>query len=161
MTTEVRTNIFTSSEPRPLYCMQPPRAPPPSPLQIHRVIPLTQIIDFFFSLLLPFLKIFYAGAWKCQGRHAGSKIYWEFIDHQKLLSKAKERREEEEGKKGKSPRERPAHRNATAVSHFTPEQELIWPNLHIRVFAQIQSNVNGGADTIRGFKAEYLAVFQL
>lgn len=63
--------------PWPVYCV-------PGPLQIHRVIPLTQIMDFTF------LKICYVGAWKCQGRHPGSEIYWEFIDHKTLLSKEKE-----------------------------------------------------------------------
>ena len=37
------------------------------------------------------LKICYVGVWKCQGRHPGSEIYWEFIDHQTLLSKEAER----------------------------------------------------------------------
>lgn len=123
MTTEARTNIFTSSEaftlhPWPVYCTR-------GPLQIHRVIPLTQIIDFAF------LKICYVGAWKCQGRHPGSEIYWEFIDHQKLLSK--------EESKGKSRQE--AHQNATTVSYFTSSKKLYLANLHIRVFARIQSNV--------------------
>lgn len=87
MTTEVRTNTFTSSEPlhtTSSACVLHP------PLQIHRVIPLTQIIDFAF------LKICYVGAWKCQGRHPGREIYWEFIDQWKLLSK--------EGEAGKGPR---------------------------------------------------------
>lgn len=49
------------------------------------MIPLTQIMDFTC------LKICYVGAWKCQGRHPGSEIYWEFIDHHMLLSKENER----------------------------------------------------------------------
>lgn len=123
MTTEVRTNIFSPLSlctlyPWPVYCVW-------APLQIHRVIPLTQIIDFAF------LKICYVGAWKCQGRHPSCEIYWEFIDHQKLLSK-----EEREGKSMQQ-----VHRNATTVSHFTSSKKLYLANLHIRVFAQIQSNI--------------------
>lgn len=79
MTTEVRTNIFTSSE--PLHCILGQFSAYRAPLQIHCVIPLTQIMDFTC------LKICYVGAWKCQGRHPGSL---EFIDHQMLLSKEKE-----------------------------------------------------------------------
>lgn len=118
--------------------------PPPTPLQIHRVIPLTQIIDFAF------LKICYVGAWKCQARHPVSEIYWEFIDHQKLLSK-----EEGEGKSVQR-----AHQNATTVSHFTPEQELISGKFAYTCICTDPIK-RQGADTIPGFKAENLPVFQL
>lgn len=89
MTTELRTNTFTSSEPF-AHCILSLCVACTHPLQIHRVIPLTQIIDFAF------LKICYVGAWKCQGRCPGCEIYWEFIDQRKLLSN--------EGEGGKGPR---------------------------------------------------------
>lgn len=151
MTTEVRTNIFTSSE--PLHCSlgqfiaytpSTPHPPAHPPLQIHRVIPLTQIIDFAF------LKICYVGAWKCQARHPVSEIYWEFIDHQKLLSK-----EEREGKSMQRP-----HQNATTVSHFTPEQELISGKFAYTCICTDPIK-RQGADTIPGSKAENLPMFQL
>lgn len=124
MTTEVRTNIFTSSEPlhRALATLlhADNKAPPPPP-------PCKYTVWYHWHRLWIFssLKICYVGAWKCQGRHAGSEIYWEFIDHQKLLSKEKKR----EGRSAQ-----PAHQNATAVSHFTPEQELISGEICIYVY---------------------------
>lgn len=111
---------------------------------MHRVIPLTQIMDFTC------LKICYVGVWKCQGRHPGSEIYWEFIDHQMLLSEEKGR-----GKSVQEPRQ-----NATAVSPFHPEQELI-PSKFAYTCICADPIKRQGADTIPGFKAEYQPVFQL
>lgn len=79
MTKEVRTNTFTSSEPlhtASSACVLRTQPPANTPCD-------TIDTDYRFCLL----KNMLCGPWKCQERHPGSKIYWEFIDQAKLLFK--------------------------------------------------------------------------
>lgn len=108
MTTEVRTNTFTSSE--PLHTTSSAcelRTQPPANTPCDTID-----TDYRFCLL----KNMLCGSMEMSGKAPGSEIYWEFIDQAKPLSK--------EGEGGKGP-VRQVHQNAATVSYFTPEQELI------------------------------------
>lgn len=150
MTTEVRTNIFTSSEPlhRALATLLHTDTPPPCPPP-----PCKYTVWYHWHRLWIFssLKICYVGAWKCQGRHAGSEIYWEFIDHQKLLSKEKKARE---GPRSRLIRMQP-------LFPISPPSKNLYQAKFAYTCICTDPIKRQGADTIPGFKAEYLPVFQL
>lgn len=84
--------------------------------------------DYRFYLL----KNMLCGSVKMSGKESDiQEIYWEFIHQQ--MPHSKEKQTEGPCKQ--------ACQNATTVSHFTPSKNWCLANLHLHVFAQIQSNI--------------------